>query len=252
MPGEDIVTKPNPVALITGAAQRIGAEIARTLHRAGMDIALHYHSSDAAARQLKQLLEAARPHSVRLIQADLQQTASTAQIIDRVDGWRGRLDLLVNNASSFHPTPLDSADRVQWQELMNINLTAPFFLSLAAAPLLKKRRGSIVNLVDIYADRPLKGHAIYSIAKAGSAMMVKSLARELGPEIRVNGVAPGAILWPEEGLDKMIRESVIQRTCLERSGEPEDIAKTVRFLALEADYITGQIVAVDGGRTVQQ
>ncbi|TVO78460.1 MAG: pteridine reductase [Sedimenticola selenatireducens] len=241
-----------PVALITGSAQRIGAEIARTLHQSGQDIVLHYRSSAAAAETLKQELENQRSDSVLLIQSDLNATDKLADMIRQIEQWRGRLDILVNNASSFYPTPVDSLNLTQWDDLMGSNLKAPFFLSIAAAPLLKKQHGSIINLLDIHAERPMAGHAIYCMAKAGNAMMVKSLARELGPEIRVNGVAPGAILWPDQALDEQEKDNILSRTQLGRLGTPSDIARTVRFLALDAPYITGQILAVDGGRSVQQ
>lgn len=241
-----------PVALITGAAQRIGATIARHLHQRGLAIALHYHRSQAPAAALKEELEQARPDSVQLIQADLNESRQLARIIQQVEQWRGRLDLLVNNASSFYPTPLSQLTGEQWDDLMGTNLKAPFFLAIEAAPLLRASRGAIINLVDIHADRPLKNHPVYSMAKAGNAMMVKSLARELGPEIRVNGVAPGAILWPEQAMSDPVKQEILARTALERTGTPADIAGAVCFLALEAPYVTGQILAVDGGRTVQQ
>ncbi|MCP3870670.1 MAG: pteridine reductase [Gammaproteobacteria bacterium] len=240
------------VALITGAAHRIGAEIARILHTEGMDLVLHYRNSEDAAGSLQRELEDHRPDSVRLIRADLLDTASLPALIDAAVDWRGRLDLLVNNASSFYPTPLEEANEQQWEDLLGSNLKAPFFLAQAAAPLLRQSRGSIVNLVDIYGERPLIKHPIYSMAKAGNAMMVKSLARELGPEVRVNGIAPGAILWPKEGLSQQARDSILSRTPLKRLGKPDDIAQTLLFLVRDAPYITGQIIAVDGGRTVQQ
>lgn len=241
-----------PVALITGGAHRIGAEIARTLHRSGLDIVLHYRSSQEAAEGLKRELEQQRPDSVLPVRGDLCDMAQLSEVAEQACDWRGRLDLLVNNASLFYPTPLEQASEAQWEELMGTNLKAPFFLARALAPLLQQRQGAIINLVDIHAERPLAGHPVYSMAKAGNAMMVKSLARELGPEIRVNGVAPGAILWPEQGLSEATREEIVSRTQLGRSGTPADIAGTVRFLALEAPYITGQIITVDGGRSVQQ
>ncbi len=239
-------------ALITGAAHRIGATIARVLHGQGMDLLIHYRRSAAAAEALRDMLEADRADSVRLIQADLHQTGSHRKLIDNALDFRGRLDLLVNNASSFYPTPLDEATLEQWNDLIGSNLQTPFFLSQAAAPLLRKHQGVIINLIDIHAERPLKGYPIYSVAKAGNAMLVKSLARELGPEIRVNGIAPGAILWPEEGLSEEDQENILQRTALKRPGTPEDIAHTLLFLLRDAPYITGQIIAVDGGRTLQQ
>lgn len=241
----------NPIALVTGAAHRIGAEIVRTLHRAGMDVVVHYRSSEAGAKKLQAELQALRPDSVLLLQADLHDTAALPGIMEKVSAWKGRLDLLVNNASSFYPTPIGQASETQWDDLMGSNLKAPFFLAKAAAGLLRASRGAIINLVDIHAERPLKEYPIYSMAKAGNAMMVKSLARELGPEIRVNGVAPGAILWPGEGLSDEAKESILSRTALKRAGNPGDIARTVLFLAKDAEYITGQIIAVDGGRSTQ-
>lgn len=241
-----------PVALITGGAQRIGAEIARTLHQSGQDIVVHYRRSASAAERLKQELECQRSDSVLLIQSDLNETDQLGDMLRQIEQWRGRLDILVNNASVFYPTPVESLSLAQWDDLMGSNLKAPFFLSIAAAPLLKKQHGSIINLVDIHAERPMAGHAIYCMAKAGNAMMVKSLARDLGPEIRVNGVAPGAILWPDRALDQQAKDHILSRTQLGHLGTPADIARTVRFLALDAPYITGQIVAVDGGRSVQQ
>lgn len=238
------------VALITGAAHRIGAAIARTLHSAGVDLALHYRSSTAAAQALKAELEIARPDSVRLLQADLHECSAFPALMDAVCGFRGRLDILVNNASSFYPTPLAEATEAQWDDLIGSNLKGPFFLARAAAPLLREVQGCVVNLVDIHAERPLKDHPIYSIAKAGNAMMVKALARELGPEVRVNGIAPGAILWPEQGIAEHAKREILARTALQRPGSPQDIARTLLFLVADADYITGQIIAVDGGRAL--
>ncbi|RDH87970.1 MAG: pteridine reductase [endosymbiont of Escarpia spicata] len=239
-------------ALITGGAHRIGAQIARSLHREGMNLVLHYRNSFQAAERLKAELETGRPGSVVLAQADLHETADLPLLIEAAKSVFGRLDLLVNNASSYYPTPLETATETDWDDLIGSNLKAPFFLSRAAAPLLKVSDGCIVNLVDIHAERPLKSHPIYSIAKAGNAMLVKSLARELGPEIRVNGIAPGAILWPEQGLDDVEKEEILNRTALKRPGSPEDVAQTLLFLVRDARYITGQIIPVDGGRTLQQ
>jgi pteridine reductase len=240
------------VALITGAAHRIGAEIARCLHEAGADVVLHYRRSKDAAERLRETIEAERPDSVLLIQADLQDCAGFPRLIDRIRDFRGRLDILVNNASSFYPTPLAEASAQQWEDLIGSNLKGPFFLTREAAPLLRAAEGCVINLVDIHAERPLKDHPIYSIAKAGNAMMVKALARELGPEVRVNGIAPGAILWPEQGLGESVKQEILDRTALRRAGSPADIARTLLFLAGDAEYITGQIIAVDGGRTLQQ
>jgi len=240
------------VALVTGAARRIGAEIVRTLHAFGMDIAIHYRNSESEAKALRDELENSRKDSTLPLQADLSDTDYIPSIIEQIQRWHGRLDLLVNNASSFYPTHLGGSTEQQWDDLLSTNLKAPFFLAQAATELLKQSRGNIINLVDIHAERPLKGYSIYSMAKAGNAMMVKSLARELGPEVRVNGIAPGVILWPNAEMDEKTKIETISKTALERTGEPEDIARTVLFLARDADYITGQIIAVDGGRTVQQ
>ncbi len=240
------------VALITGAAQRIGARIARLLHAQGMDLAIHFRNSATAAQALKDELEKVRPDSVLLIQADLHDIDRYPALIAEVTSWRPRLDLLVNNASSFYPTPLQQADESQWDELLGSNLKAPFFLARHAAQALKASGGCIINMLDIHAQRPLKNHPIYSIAKAGNAMMVKSLARELGPEVRVNGIAPGAILWPEIPLSGNAKQEILERTALKRPGDPDDIARALLFLFRDAPYVTGQILAVDGGRTVQQ
>lgn len=240
------------VALITGAAHRVGAAIARSLHEEGMDLVLHYRSSETAARLLQAELAATRPDSVLLLQADLNKSMGFMGMIERVRAFRGRLDLLVNNASSFYPTPLGDADEEQWEDLVGSNLKGPFFLTKEAASMLRTARGCVVNLVDIHAERPLKNHSIYSIAKAGNAMMIKALARELGPGVRVNGIAPGVILWPEEDPSDETKDVILARTALKRAGSPEDIARAVVFLVRDADYITGQIIAVDGGRTLQQ
>jgi pteridine reductase len=240
------------VALITGAAQRIGAHIARTLHAAGMDLGLHFRHSADAATALAEDLQQQRPDSVLLLRADLHHTGELPRLIEAIEQWRGRLDLLVNNASSFYPTPLATATEAQWDDLLGSNLKAPFFLAQAAAPLLRASGGAVINLVDIHAERPLREHPIYSIAKAGNAMMVKTLARELGPAVRVNGIAPGAILWPESPLDGQAREEILRRTALKRAGTPEDVARTVLFLTRDAPYITGQVITVDGGRSLQQ
>lgn len=242
----------NQVALITGAAQRIGAAIARRLHGEGVDIVLHYRGSRDKAEALARELDRSRPSSVILVQADLLSYAAFPELIHQIQGFRGRLDALINNASSFYPTPMASLDESQWDELIGINMKAPFFLAQQAAPLLRATQGCIVNLADIHAERPLKGHAIYSIAKAGNAMMVKALARELGPDIRVNGIAPGAILWPEQGLAESAMREILDRTALQRAGDPDDIADAVLYLLRDADYVTGQILTVDGGRTLQQ
>ena len=239
----------NPVVLITGAAHRIGATTAKLLHQQGMNIVLHYRSSREAAKKLQDELNKLRENSVILIQADLHNTSGLPTLVEEaVKAW-GRLDVLVNNASSFYPTKIGEATEADWDDLLGSNLKAPFFLSQAAAPHLKKHAGCIVNIVDIHAERPLKTYTIYSMAKAGLAMMTKSLACELGPEVRVNAVAPGAILWPEN-LDEVAQQRIVSKTFLKRQGEPNDIARAILFLIREANYMTGQILAVDGGRSL--
>jgi pteridine reductase len=238
----------NKVALITGASQRLGAMTARFLHAAGANILIHYRNSDTQALQLKQELLTIRPNSANVIQADLLKTDSLSELINSSHQQWNRLDILVNNASSFYPTPLDCATEQQWGDLMGSNLKAPYFLSQAAAGFLQEKHGCIVNIVDIHAQRPMANHSIYNMAKAGLAMQVKTLAYELGPNIRVNGVAPGAILWPENQMADELKNDIVKRTYLKRQGSAEDIARTVLFLVRDADYITGQIIAVDGGR----
>lgn len=240
------------VALVTGGAQRIGAEIVRTLHAAGMNVAVHYHASATAAKQLVGELDAARPGSAAAVRADLDDPAGLQALITGVQDRFGRLDALVNNASRFYPTPLGTTTAAQWDELMGSNLRAPFFLTQAAAPLLRAAGGCVVNLVDVHAQRPLKDHPVYCMAKAANAMMVMSLARELGPAVRVNGVAPGAILWPDRELSDAAKQEILDRTALGRTGTMADIARAVLFLVRDADYVTGQVLAVDGGRTIQQ
>ncbi len=238
------------VAIITGAAHRIGASIAQKLHQRGMNVVVHYRHSSEAANKMCADLNAIRTHSAIALQADLSEQESIAPLIEKSQQQWGRLDLLVNNASSFYPTRLGDVTEATWHELMDSNLKAPFFLSQAAAPHLKKQHGSIVNIVDIHAERPLKGFPVYSMAKAGLVMMTKSLACELGPEIRVNGVAPGAILWPEQDMDNETKQRIVSRTFLKRQGEPDDIAEAVLFLAANAPYTSGHILTVDGGRSL--
>jgi pteridine reductase len=236
--------------LVTGAAHRVGAEIVRTLHRAGANIVLHYRSSGAPAEAIRDQLEAQRAGSIALLQGDLLDTAALPGLVARATAVWGQLDVLINNASTFYPTPVETATEDQWEDLMGTNLKAPFFLSQAAYPALAARRGCIVNLVDVHADRPMPQHPIYSMAKAGLAMMTKSLARELGPEVRVNGIAPGVVLWPEGGASDDYRREVLERTALGRPGDPRDIARAVRFLIADAEYVTGEIIRVDGGRSL--
>jgi len=238
------------VLLVTGASQRIGESIVRLMHAEGMNIILHYRSSRNDAQKIQQELNAERENSVILIQADLSETDKISEMIrEAIKGW-GRLDAIVNNASSFYPTPIGDIDEKVWDDLIDSNLKAPLFLSQAAAPYLKKHQGCIVNIVDIHADRPLKNHTVYCIAKAGLVMLTKSLARELAPDVRVNAIAPGAILWPDNDIDDVTKKRIVSGTVLKRQGSADDIATTVRFLIKEANYITGQVLAVDGGRTL--
>lgn len=239
------------VALITGGAHRIGAALARALHAEGMRLVIHYHSSEVAAHALQEELHKLRPESVMLVRGDLGAGERLARnlVFETVEAF-GRIDVLINNASQFYPTELGQATEAQWDELLGVNLRAPFFLAQAAAPHLKKQGGSILNIADIYGERPLPGYPIYSVAKAGLIMLTKVLARELGPEIRVNGIAPGAILWPQTGFDEMSKQRVLSRTPLKRSGDPADIARAALFLIRDAGYVSGQIIAVDGGRSV--
>lgn len=237
-------------ALVTGGARRIGETIVRFLHQRGLNIALHYRESEAAAQALAAALEQQRAGSVRLVRADLADPGAPARMAqETLDGF-GRLDLLVNNASAFYPTVVQDSDPAQWDELMDSNLRGPYFLSRACAPPLARHSGAIVNLVDIHGLIPLKNHGIYSMAKAGLVMQTRSLAKDLAPDIRVNGVAPGTILWPE-GVGETSTEAeavILERVPLGRQGSPEDIAGAVAYLGLDAPYITGQILAVDGGR----
>lgn len=236
-------------ALVTGAARRIGAALAQRLHQEGMNLVLHYRSSEQEAQALCKKLNAVRPDSAMLAQADLANTRGLDSLIKTALQW-GSLDLLVNNASLFYATPMGQVNEAHWHELMDTNLKAPLFLSQAAAPHLKKSAGAIINMLDIHARRPLRGHSVYSTSKAGLAMLTRSLARELAPEVRVNGVAPGPILWPEQGLDETARQSILDSTALKRAGSPEDVAGLIVYLVSEADYVTGQIIAVDGGRSI--
>lgn len=245
-----MTTLTGKVALITGAAHRIGAEIARTLHGEGMNIVLHYRTSLARAEAMQEELNARRPNSVRLLQADLLETTALATLVRNAEACWGRLDALVNNASTFYPTRVGEVTETQWHDLIGTNLKAPFFLSQAALPYIARHQGCIVNIVDIHSQRPLKGFPVYSIAKAGLAMLTMALARELGPSVRVNGVAPGAILWPEHALDDGTKHEIIARTALKRQGSPADIARAVVFLIRDAGYVSGQVLNVDGGRSL--
>jgi pteridine reductase len=246
----DIPPLLDQVVMITGGARRVGAEIARTLHGAGANLLIHYRNSAAAAEALAQELNGKRAGSAALAKADLLDHAAPDSLVAAALREFGRLDVLINNASTFYPTEVGKVTSAQWDELLGSNLRAPFFLAQAAAPSLKARQGLIVNIVDIHALRPLKRHPVYSIAKAGLAMLTRSLARELGPEVRVNGIAPGPVLWPEQPMDPDLQREIIGKTALKRHGNPTDIARTALFLAKDAPYITGQIIAVDGGRSI--
>ena len=237
-------------ALVTGAARRVGAAIARELHAQGANVLIHHRASAAEARALAASLNAARAGSAALAQVELRDTAELAGLVERTVQAFGRLDILVNNASAFYPTPVGEITEAQWAELVGSNLQAPLFLSQAAAPQLRRAHGLIVNIVDIHALRPLKRHTVYSITKAGLAMLTRALARELGPEIRVNGVAPGPVLWPDDAIEPELKQDIIARTALKRAGSPEDVARAVAFFAKDAPYVTGQILAVDGGRSI--
>jgi pteridine reductase len=240
-------------ALVTGAAKRIGAVIARTLHAAGANVAIHYNRSADDADRLAAELDARRAESAFTVAADMRDIATVERMAKQVlERTGGRLDILVNNASNFYPTPIGTITLEQWDDLFGSNLKAPLFLSQALVPALRAARGVIVNIVDVHAQRPLRDHPVYGPAKAGLAMLTRSLAKDLGPDIRVNGVSPGAILWPEEGqgMSDALRAAIIKQTALKRAGEPEDVAAAVLFLVRDAPYVTGQIIAVDGGRSV--
>lgn len=237
------------VALITGAAQRIGATLAEALHAEGLNLVLHYRKSKQAAHTLQQKLNARRADSVVLIQADLLDNAKVTRMVqDAIQAW-GRLDILINNASSFYPTPVGSVSDTQWNELMGSNLKAPFFAAQAAARALSETAGCIINIADIHAERPLKTYPVYSAAKAGLVMLTKALACELAPQVRVNAIAPGAILWPED-IDEVTQQRIISRSLLKRQGNPDDIARAALFLVRDAGYVTGQVITVDGGRSI--
>jgi pteridine reductase len=237
-----------PVALITGASRRVGAVVARTLHGAGYDLALHYRHSSDEAKALADELEQQRPHSTLLLQADLSDLSVLPRLIDTLLAHFGRLDALINNASAFYATPLGSATPTQWDELFASNAQAPFFLTQAAIPALREARGGIVNMLDIYAERPLKGYTLYCMAKAALSAMTRSLALELGPDIRVNGIAPGAVMWPSEGKSDAEKNEMLSRTPLDRAGTPEDVASAILWLLRDAHYTTGHVIPIDGGR----
>ncbi len=237
------------VALVTGSAKRIGRTIVEHLHGAGARVAIHYRRSGDEARALADALNAERPDSASCFGADLGNAAELGAVADGVIGWADRLDILVNNASSFYPTPIGGISEDDWNDLIDSNFKGPLFLSQACLPALKAARGTIVNIVDIHGQNPLRDHHVYSPAKAALGMLTRSLAKDLGPEVRVNGVAPGAILWPSEGEPTDGKAKILDAIPLKRAGTPEDVAGCVLYLVRDADYVNGQIIAVDGGRS---
>ncbi|PIE24866.1 MAG: pteridine reductase [Neptuniibacter caesariensis] len=242
-------TSKNPVALVTGAAKRVGRAIASELHQAGYHIAIHYHNSETEAQALKDELNAQRHNSAETFSADLSELTQLQALSESVLAHFGQLNLLVNNASSFFPTPVEHSSPEQWDDLLNTNLRAPYFLSSYLSPALQQSAGSIINLIDIHSQRGLPDFPIYSISKAGVEMMTKSLAKELAPKVRVNGISPGAILWPEADLSEGEKQAILNKTLLGRIGRPKDLAEAVLYLS-QAEYITGQILAIDGGKSL--
>jgi pteridine reductase len=236
--------------LITGGARRVGAHLSRTLHAAGANLVIHCHRSRDDADKLSAELEAIRPASTAVLSADLLDVAQLAPLVRAASDRFGTLDVLINNASTFYPTPIGSIDAHAWDDLMGTNLRAPTFLAQAAAPDLRRSQGLILNLVDIHGIRPLRDHSVYSTAKAGLIMLTRALARELAPEVRVNAIAPGPVLWPESGIEDERKLKILAETPLHRAGSPDDIARAVLFFAADAPFITGQILAVDGGRSI--
>jgi pteridine reductase len=238
------------VALVTGSARRIGASISRFLHDAGMNIVLHYHTSAEEAKMLCAALNQKRPHSAMAIQADLLKIDGYQAFIEQAASQWGRLDVLVNNASRFYKTPLGDVSEVAWDDLMDSNLKAPFFLAQTAAPFIALQQGSIINITDIHGKHPMRDYMVYCISKSGLVMMTKGLAKELGPKVRVNAVAPGAIVWPEgeNAMTDALKQKIMAQTNLQKNGSPDDIAKAVLFLVRDASYITGQVIHVNGGR----
>lgn len=238
------------VALVTGSARRIGAEIARSLHGKGLNIVIHYQYSERDADELCAEFNAKRAHSAIKIKADLGNSADISVLVQQAANSWGRLDVLVNNASRFYKTQMGEVAESHWNDLMDSNLKAPFFLSQQAAPFLKQTRGVIINIADIHSDRPMRDYSVYCISKAGLVMLTKVLAKELGPFVRVNAISPGGIAWPEHSnsLSEELKEKIIHRTALQCYGDPAHIAKAVLYFVNDADYVTGQVLAVDGGR----
>ena len=250
MSTSDPSTLQGKCALITGGAKRIGAAIASRLHDSGASIAIHYRGSEKDATNLCHKLNDVRQGSAKVFQADLNDINTLDSLVGAVGDWSGRIDALINNASSFYPTKIGSITEENWDELIGTNLRAPLFLSQAALPFLRSAKGCIVNIVDIHAMRPLRDHAVYGSAKAGLAMLTRSLAKDLAPDIRVNGVSPGAIMWPENGIPDDVKNKILEQVPLARTGQPTDIAGAVLYLVRDASYVTGQIIAIDGGRSL--
>jgi pteridine reductase len=238
------------VVLVTGAARRVGADIARALHGAGAKVVIHFRSSAEPAAELAREMNAARPESARLAECDLLDIEQLPGLANAAVEAFGSLDILVNNASTFYPTPMGDITEIDWNDLIGTNLKAPLFLSQAAAAALRISAGLILNIADIHGLRPLGRHPVYSVAKAGLIMLTKSLAREMGPQVRVNAIAPGPVMWPEDGMDSHLKEAIVDKTVLKRPGSTGDVARAALFFASEAPYVTGQILAVDGGRSV--
>ena len=246
------MASPTPVVLITGAAHRLGAHTARHLHQRGWNLVIHYRSREADANTLRDELNDIRPDSAVIIQADLSHPGQTKTLANQAISAWGRLDGLVNNASVFYPNPTPEASADDWDTIMNTNLRAPFFLGQACLPALKKSRGAIVNMIDIYSQRPLADHPLYCASKSGLASLTLSWAKDLAPEVRVNGISPGAILWPEgdAAIDENYQQSILAKTPLARTGAPDDIAGAIAFFLCDAPFVTGQILSVDGGRSL--
>ena len=242
----------HPVALITGAARRIGAAVAQELHAANFNVVLHYHQSAKDIHNLCEQLNATRNNSACVLQADLCDLSALEKLAQTAIAQWQRLDALINNASTFYPTPIGTISAQNWRDLVGTNMQAPLFLSQACYPALKQQQGSIINMADIHAERPLSKHSVYCMAKAGNIMLTKSLAKDLAPEVRVNGIAPGTIMWPENEaeLSERVQATILDRIALKKIGSPSDIAKAIKFLLVDAPYITGQVIAVDGGRNL--
>jgi pteridine reductase len=237
-------------ALVTGAARRVGAAIATALHAAGASLVIHYRSSRAEADALAKNFNRIRPGSAVTVSADLLEVEQHPRLVAAATSAFGALDILVNNASTFYPTPVGEITVAAWEDLIGSNLKAPLFLSQAAVPALRARQGLILNIVDIHGMRPLPDYPLYSTAKAGLIMLTRALARDLGPEIRVNGIAPGPVMWPEGELDLQMKQEIVRKTALKRIGTPEDVAQCAVYFATAAPFVTGQILAVDGGRSL--